>query len=216
MPDNVEEKNNSESILNGGAAEKVGKSKKRAPTVSAQRKKNYWPLKITLISFLLAAFISFLSNLASTGHIVVMVLLLIFLIFCSILFDGIGVAVTACELAPLAAMASKRVYGAKTAFKLVKNAEKVSNICNDVVGDILGIVSGTCTVVIVWKLLTLFGGELEQLLTIIFSSIVGTLTIGGKAYLKQRAITNSKNFVMFVARFLAVFNRDERKKRDSR
>lgn len=174
------------------------------------KKKNYWALKITFISFALAAFISFLSNLASTAHIVVMLLLLIFLILGSIVADAIGIAVTSCDLAPLSAMASRRVYGSKTAIKLVKNAEKVNNICSDVIGDIFGIISGTCTVVIVLKLVLLTDSVSEQWWTILISSLVGACTIGGKAYMKNIAIHNAKNFVMLVARILAVFDKDER------
>ena len=188
------------------------KTKKAELKKKKEKKRNLWWLKITIISFLLAAFFSFISDLTSSfGNIIVIVLLLVFLILGSILFDGIGVAVTSCELAPLVAMSARNVYGARTAIKLVKNAEKVANICNDVIGDIFGIVSGGCSIVIVLKLMTIFTDASQQLITIIISSIVGALTIGGKAMLKESAIKNSKDFVMFVSKILAIFSKEERR-----
>ncbi|MDR2634528.1 MAG: Mg2+ and Co2+ transporter CorB [Clostridiales bacterium] len=184
------------------------------PYAKALKKKEHWALKITLISFPLTVFVTFLSDLAGSGNIVVIALLLLFLVLASVLFDGIGVAVTACDPAPLASMAARRVHGAKTALKLVKNAEKVANICNDVIGDIFGIVSGTCSLLIVLKILHFTSETYQQLLTIMISGIVGALTIGGKAYMKNVAISNSRNFVLFVARILAVFSREERKNKN--
>ena len=177
-----------------------------------KKKRNLWWLKISIISFILAAFFSFLSDLTSSfGNLIVILLLLIFLVLGSIIFDGIGVAVTSCDLAPLLSMSSRKVYGAKTAVKLVKNAEKVSNICNDVIGDIFGIISGGCSIVIVLEILKILPSVSQQLITILISSLVAAVTIGGKAILKEVAIKNSKELVMFVSKFLALFSKEERK-----
>ncbi|NLZ25299.1 MAG: hypothetical protein GX891_02435 [Clostridiales bacterium] len=176
------------------------------------KKRDLWFLKIAIISFFLAAFFSFLSELTgSLDNIIIIIILLLFLILASIMFDAIGVAVTSCDLAPLLSMASRKVYGAKTAIKLVKNAEKVANICCDVLGDIFGIVSGACSVVIVLAILKLMPNSSQQLLTILISSIVAAITIGGKAALKNVAINNSRELVFFVAKILAAFSKDERK-----
>ncbi|MDE6060169.1 MAG: hypothetical protein K2G31_01680, partial [Clostridia bacterium] len=101
---------------------------------------------------------------------------------------------------------------AKTAMWLVKNSGTVSSICNDVIGDIFGIISGACSAAIVVKIAESFDSDsLQRWLTIIISAVVSALTIGGKAFMKNVAISNSKEFVMFVARLIAVFNKDERK-----
>lgn len=177
-----------------------------------RKKRNWWWLKISVISFFLAAFFSFLSDLtASFGNLIVILLLLIFLVLGSIIFDGIGVAVTSCDLAPLLSMSSRKVYGAKTAVKLVKNAEKVSNICNDVIGDIFGIISGGCSIVIVLEIMKILPTVSQQIITILISSLVAAVTIGGKAILKEVAIKNSKDLVMFVSKFIALFSKEERK-----
>ncbi len=184
--------------------------KKKQP----KKKRNLWSVKITVVSFFLSAFISFISDLtASSEHIIVTILLLFFLILCSILFDGIGVASTSCDITPFVSMASRKVYGAKTALWLVKNNEKVSNVCNDVIGDIFGIISGACSAAIVLKLVADMESTWQQLITIGMSGLVSALTIGGKAFLKNIAISNSKEFIMFVARMLAIFNPEERRRR---
>ncbi len=73
-----------------------------------------------------------------------------------ILFDIIGVAVTAADPRPFHSMAAHKEPGAKEALVLLRNAGRVSSVCNDVVGDICGIVSGTTTAVIVVRLQTAF------------------------------------------------------------
>jgi len=177
-----------------------------------RRKRSLWSVKITFITFVLAIFFSFISELtSSTGNIVVTIMLLIFLILGSIVFDGIGVAVTACDLAPLVSMSSRRIYGSKTAVHLVRNAEKVANICNDVIGDIFGIISGACSIAIVLKILEMSQSTNQRIMTIAISSVVAALTVGGKAIVKDIAINNSKELVMFVARIAAVFSKEERK-----
>ena len=126
---------------------------------------------------------------------------------------GIGVASTSCDMTPFVSMASRRVYGAKTALWLVKNNEKVSNVCNDVVGDIFGIISGACSAAITLELVMGMDEIWQKIVTVSISGLVSAVTIGGKAVLKNIAIKNSKEFIMFIARIIAVFNPDERHKK---
>lgn len=51
----------------------------------------------------------------------------------------------------------------------------------------------------------------QIVVSIAVSALVSAMTIGGKAFMKKIAIDNSKDFVMFVARILAVFSKEERK-----
>lgn len=191
-----------------------GDSKKQPQKPKPKKKKNLWAVKITIVTLFLSAFISLLSELtSSTDNIIVTVILLLFLITASVLFDGIGVAVTSCDITPIVSMASKKVYGAKTAMWLVKNNEKVANVCNDVIGDIFGIISGACGAAIVVKLMMILDESWQRWLTIGMSSVISALTIGGKAFLKNIAISNSKEFVMFVARIIGVFHPEERRRK---
>ncbi|MDY6079095.1 MAG: Mg2+ and Co2+ transporter CorB [Eubacteriales bacterium] len=169
-------------------------------------KKSHWAIKATVITFFMSAFFSFVAEMTETaGNIIVTVLLLLFLIVGSIVFDGIGVAAASCDVAPLTAMASKKIKGSKTAIKLVNNADIVSNVCNDVIGDIFGILSGACTVVIAAKITLDMPTVQGKILTIAISAIVSALIVGGKAALKNYAINKSKELVMMTAKIIAVF-----------
>lgn len=193
---------------NDKKAEAHDDKKKKNP----KKKRNIWWIKAGVISLVLGGFFSFISQLtASAEQIVVIILLLGFLILASILFDAIGVAVTSCDSTPIISMASRKVYGAKTALWLVKNSGTVSSVCNDIIGDIFGIISGACSAAIVVKIVAGLDPGWERWLSIIISAIVSALTIGGKAFMKNVAINNSKDFVMFVARLLAPFSKEERK-----
>ncbi len=160
----------------------------------------------------MSAFFSYLSEIVSNAEqIVVVIVLLAFLILSGILFDAIGVAVTSCDTTPIISMASRKVYGAKTALWLTKNSDTVSSVCNDIVGDIFSIISGACSAALVVKITMSLQQTWQIVLSIAVSAIVSAMTIGGKAFMKKIAISNSKDFVMFVARVLAIFNKDERK-----
>lgn len=184
----------------GGEAKKKGISKR-----------TIWTIKITIITFVLSLFFSFLTEIStSKANVIVAAFVLVLLVVISIVFDGIGVAATSCDLAPLLAMAVKRAPGAKIAVILVKNAEKVSNICADVIGDICGIISGACSVAIVMKINILDG---SYWLNIIMSAIVAAVTVGGKAFNKDISIKNSKEVILLASRFIGIFYhpKDERK-----
>lgn len=179
---------------------------------SSKKKRNVWWIKATVISLVLSAFFSYLSEIVSNAEqIVVVIILLAFLILSGILFDAIGVAVTSCDTTPIISMASRKVYGAKTALCLTKNSDTVSSVCNDIVGDIFSIISGACSAALVVKITMSLQQTWQIVLSIAVSAIVSAMTIGGKAFMKKIAISNSKDFVMFVARVLAIFNKDERK-----
>ena len=173
-------------------------------------KATIWTIKITIVTLVLAFFFSFISEITSTyAHVSITIFLLILLIAISIVCDTIGVAATSCDLAPLLAMASRKVKGSKKAIALVKNAEKVSNICCDVIGDICGIISGACTVAIVIKLAQ-DNETLNYWLSILMSSIVSAVIVGGKSFFKTVAMNNSREILLFVSRILGVFSRKEK------
>ena len=77
--------------------------------------------------------------------------------------------------------------------------------------DIFSIISGACSAALVVKITTQLTETWQIVLSIAVSAIVSALTIGGKAFMKRIAISNSKDFVMFVARVIAIFSKDERK-----
>lgn len=182
---------------------------KPADRVEKKNKKsnhNVWIVKVFILTFLLTIVFMLLSDLTiSPSSLIVAVLVVLLIIIINILFDAIAVAVTSCEVAPILAMSARKVPGSRKALNLVKNADRVSSICGDVIGDICGIVSGASSTVIVAKILLLGPTLGETLLTILISSIVAAITVGGKAIGKRLAITHSREIVMFTAKVLSVF-----------
>ena len=96
-----------------------------------------WFITIFITTFILSIIFSYIStNAISSLELFPAILILIFTIFIGIIFDIIGVAVTVAKEEELHAKASKKIQGAKTSIKLIRNSAKVANICADVIGDI--------------------------------------------------------------------------------
>lgn len=164
-------------------------------------KYNYkWIIGIVFWTFLISCTISYTSDIMiSNVNLFVAFLILTAIVFMGILFDIIGVAVTAADEIPFHSMASRKVKGAKTAVYLIRNADKVSNFCNDVIGDVISIISGTIGAVIIGRILTFTGGSYKTLLTLGISALIASITVGGKAFGKYFAISQSNNIVYSVA-----------------
>ena len=167
-----------------------------------------WALRVFVLAVVLSALLSFFSTTAleGTGYVVAALVLAVF-IGLGIVFDMIGVAVTAADPKPFHSMAAHKEPGAKEALVLLRNAGRVSSVCNDVVGDICGIVSGTTTAVIVVRLQTAFALPESVLLSVAVTALVSGLTIGGKALGKTVALNKSTSVVYWVGRFLHLFHR---------
>ncbi len=165
-----------------------------------------WIIKITLLALLLSVSFSFLSQLVSkNANAWGAFLLLIFLLFVNIAGDAIAIATTACDLAPLLAMASRKEKGAKTAIFLVKNAEKVSSIFADVVGDIAGLLSGTFIIIISIRFFK--EGRALTIANLILSAVIGSLIISGKAIVKVFALKHPKKIVLGFSKFIEIFKK---------
>ena len=165
-----------------------------------------WVLQIFTLSVSISALLSFASGvvLADAGYLLAAAVLVLF-VGLGIGFDVVGVAVTAASPKPFHSMASHREPGAREALFLLKNAEKVSSFCNDVVGDICGIVSGTTAAVIVLRLQSRFNTQ-SILLSIAVTALISGMTIGGKAVGKKIALAKSTDVVFFAARVLRFFH----------
>ena len=97
-------------------------------------------------------------------------------------------------------MAARKVPGAQESIKLLRNAERVSSICNDVVGDICGVVSGSASATIAAQVLQSFEFSVPQLITLVMSALVAGCTVGGKAIGKTFAINSCTKIVYTVGR----------------
>lgn len=164
-----------------------------------------WIIKITLLAFSISLVFSLLSETTIPRvSVLVGIIILILFIIIGILFDIIGLAVTSSDEAPFHSMNSRRVKGADIAVLLKQNADKVSSFCNDVVGDICGIVSGTASSIIAITLANSFNID-KFFVTLFVTAIVASLTIGGKAIGKSFAI-NKSNYILYeFSKFISKF-----------
>lgn len=175
----------------------------------AKKKKSNtkWLITITLLAFIISFVFSLISEITlSNVNLILGILILILFIGIGILFDMIGVAVTAGTESPLHAMSAKKIKGAKTAVSFKKNADKVSSFCNDVIGDICGIISGSAGVTITATLSETYDLNIFWI-GLIITAIIASLTIGGKALFKGIAIKNSNKIVYITAKVLSIFEK---------
>lgn len=158
-----------------------------------------WAVKIVVLTFILSLISSVLSQVAVGGSdILIATMLLIFMVITSIIFDVIGVSVTSCSLCRISA-ADDDDEVTVTARMLIDNAEKVNNLCADVIGDICGVMSGACGASIVAAISEATGADVF-LPSILVSAVIASVTVGGKAFCKKIAVVNSESIVLFAAR----------------
>lgn len=158
---------------------------------------NYnWIIKITLIAFTMSLIFSLSSeSIIPNVNVIVGIIILIIFIFVGILFDMIGVAVTSADEKPFHSMNSRKVKGADIAVSFKKNADKVASFCNDVIGDICGVISGSAGGIIALKLANAINQD-KFIITLLITATIAALTIGGKALGKSYAI-NKSNFILY-------------------
>jgi CBS domain containing-hemolysin-like protein len=139
------------------------------------------------------------------SNIYVAFLILLIIVFVGIIFDVIGVAVTSANEKPFHSMAARKVPGGLEAIQLLRNAERVSSICNDVIGDICGVVSGSASAIISAQILQNFQFSWPDIVQLMMSALVAGLTVGGKAIGKTFAINSCTEIVSGVGRMLYAF-----------
>ncbi len=163
-----------------------------------------WSFNITIITFFLAAIFSVISTLllADIG-LVISFLIVLIIIMMGIFFDMLGIAATSGEEKPFHAMASNKIKGAKQAIRIIRNADKFANFTNDVVGDINNIISGSISAVIIFKLVELvkMNKTTEFIVTVILTSLVAALTVGGKSLGKTYSIQNANKIIIKIGIF---------------
>lgn len=186
---------------------------KKKPKVKAKGKGTniwVWPIKIFFLALVLSLAFGVLSEFILSGAgLVVSIILILFLLAISIVFDMIGVAFTSCSPEPFYAMASKKVKGSKVALNMLKNASKVSSLCCDVIGDICGILSGAAGAAITAQIIiTNASNSVMVLVATSVSATIAALTVFGKAMCKNIAIQKPASIVLFVGKICSIFSRE--------
>ena len=179
-----------------------------------------WVVTIFMVTIVVSGAISLLSDLIMSGSSMpVAFLILLVIIFIGIVFDVIGMAVASADEKPFHSMAARKVPGAQEAIRLLRNAERVSSICNDVVGDICGVVSGAASATIAAQILSQFEFTWPQIVSLVMSALAAGLTVGGKAVGKGFAVSSCTQIVHGVGKLLyslRLFRKESGKKNKKR
>ncbi|MBE7010061.1 MAG: Mg2+ and Co2+ transporter CorB [Ruminococcaceae bacterium] len=196
--------------------DKKKKIKIRSNNVGNRKVSYKWVVTIIIWSFCISSVMQMIqAGLMSHVTLLVACLMLFSFVLIGVIFDIIGVAVTAASEVPFHSLAARRVRGAKEAIRLIRNADKVGSFCNDVIGDIVGIVSGSATTAIVVMLNAFSSGDYEFILSICLAGLVAAMTIGGKAVGKGIAMMYCNTIIFTVGKlvsFVAPIKRESKKK----
>ena len=173
-----------------------------------------WVVNIFFTTILISGAISLVSDeVMASSSVAVAFVILLAIIFLGILFDIVGMAVATADEKPFHSMAARKVPGAHEAIRLLRNAERVSSICNDVVGDICGVVSGSASATIAALILTNVEVGWPRGISLVMSALVAGLTVGGKAVGKNIAVKSCTSIVHLVGRMIYSLNRFAGKKK---
>lgn len=182
--------------------------------MNSQLKKSIkFSVSIAVITFVLAAIFSVVST-SILGDVVWIIgsIIVLIIVLIGVIFDMLGIASTAAAEPPFHAMAAEKVPGAKEAVIIIRNADKFASFCNDVIGDISGIVSGTASAIVVLQISSLFGQSegttFQVILSVVVTSIIAALTVGGKALGKYAAINSSTKVIFFVGKVVAFIEKN--------
>lgn len=161
-----------------------------------------WVIKAFLFTFLICLLISGVSNvIANNANIVILFIITIIIILIGIIFDIIGTAVLTADEATFHAKASNKIKGSRESIKLIKNASNIANFCNDIIGDICGIVSGSMGAMIAIYLANKLNIN-PTIAALVVASVISSLMVGGKAIGKNIAIKKSDKIVFKVGKIL--------------
>ncbi len=169
-----------------------------------EKKGRRWVITVILITFVISSLLQMIqAGLMSKVNLAMAFVILIAFVLIGIIFDIIGVAVTSANEIPFHSLSSQKIRGAKEAVRLIRSADRVGSFCNDVIGDIVGIISGSATTAIVAMVISTGIDFSKFALTTIMTALVAALTIGGKAAGKRIAIEKSNDIVFFVGKLIS-------------
>ena len=162
-----------------------------------------WVVTIFVTTIFISGTISLISDeiMAASGIAVAFVILLA-IVLIGIVFDVIGMAVASADEKPFHSMAARKVPGALEAITLLRNAERVSSICNDVVGDICGVVAGSASATVAVQIVQNFEFSWPNMVSLVLSALVAGLTVGGKAIGKTFAVNSCTSIVHNVGKLI--------------
>ena len=170
------------------------------------KKMKIWYFELFVFSLLVCAFFGVISEIMlSHANILLASILILSLVLVSVVFDMIGVAVTASDIKPFLSKAYANNKNVGMAIRLIKNADKVNSICSDVVGDVCSILSGASGASICLIIIKSNMGVNGFVVSIVLSSLIASLNVLGKALGKNYAMLNAHKIVIKVSKLLSIF-----------
>lgn len=213
MNTDEDERNKNLDIDKTEKSEKL-KEKKQKKAKKSKQTDYKWIVTIFVASFAITILLSLVSNnILSDLNIIVALLMLIFFILLGVIFDIIGLAITKADERQFHSMAARKIYSARFAIKLIRNAERAASFCNDVIGDIAGILSGVTGAAVVASLYMQNTHNFAA--NLIITALIAAFTVSIKAFGKSIAINKSNDIVNAVSKVICFFqNFTQEKKND--
>lgn len=188
------------SRLQSSEIEKSKKKNKKNKKKVKNKSNHKWVIQTTIFAFIASLIFSLISEVTiPNSNVFWGIILVIIFILMGIFFDILGIAVASADIKPFHSMNSKKIKEAKIAVYLIKNAPRVTSFCNDVVGDICGIISGSAGVIIANSLANTLNCNVV-VVTLSTTSLIAGLTIGGKALGKSFAINKSEMIILWFSK----------------
>ena len=176
----------------------------RNKEIKKEKWKYSWAVQALFITFALSLLFSFIStNAINNLSLIPAIIILLLVIALGVITDIIGVAVTVGSEEDFHAKASKKIEGAKSSIKLIRNSAKVANICCDVIGDICGVLSGAISAMLAVKIASIL--EININTNFLISAVVAAVTVGSKAAGKVIGQEKSTEIVHIVGTMLNRF-----------
>ena len=163
-----------------------------------------WLMKIFLMTFCLSVVFNYLSTeVVENLNIAVSIIILILVIVISIITDIIAIAATAAEEAPFHAKAADKKRGAKQSVMIIKNADKVSSVCADVIGDVCGVLAGATSALVALNIANLLKISAVSIVTMLVTATVTAFMVFGKGIGKRFGIKNANQIVDVIGVILS-------------
>lgn len=161
-----------------------------------------------LLAFFLSLLLNYVADVFLRQVLVLFIafLMLLIIILLGVIVDMVGFAAAAADITPLNAKAANKVLGARQAVRLVKNADQVAVFCSDVMGDISSTLAGAMGAVIVLRLITQHH-LISNWYTIVMTSLVASVTVGGKALGKGVALQEANEIMLRLGQAAAWLER---------
>lgn len=179
---------------------------KKENKLEEQKRQRRWLIQIFFVTFALSAIFNSLATEMTEMNIGLSILILILVVLIGIVSDCIATAVTAASETPFHSKAADKKRGAKEAIKLIKNADRVSNICGDVVGDICGVLSGATGALIATNLAKALGQNDITITTLLVTATITAVMVLGKGFGKQIGIKKANEIMNMIGKIMSVFH----------